>query len=608
MLETKKGHPSWYDGIRNSFITEFSANSRVGMVCRVSHCPPEHLIQSLISYRIPVWFYWGLPPLPPTNHGLAAMYCPLSENQSGPSPLNPQPALQEPKLFKVEPHSRQKPGETWQEYFARRKIQTDQKKARESSPEHSCQVDHERMQAKKPQPGKKGPTVWHWEDKGSYRVRTLMTQEEAGHMWSYYKNAQLKYDSFSNEYDVCTEFGSDDEKDGDEDEGDNNEDWSSDGSLFYPMPPPQALPSLDLMTDNPSSESSALLSPLAQIESCSPLLLTLTSSNVISDASSNLLPTPMKMGPSISQSPSLPQSSDASSNLLPTPMETGPSSLPQSPGQPLSHDPLSSAVEIPDGPSHPFGSSLVREPPLLDQLPDSAVAVPELTTSALDVLDGYSYIPPSHEEISTGNLDDLLYYRLGYIGSSTSPVNWSFTNSFNTWNQVCCAVGGHNLQCPESERLPIMYFLSLLLQSQVPLVDIPTDLWDLASDSLEPLVDVQSFIHIVDTNLGISTPYFLQPRDLHSTHDCSWVVAVNALTALQCLHCSLGPHPVDIASDLVSRGIPFRTFAKFKRPDANVSSPPFTIPTLPIFLFDYKPDLADYVTYEMMRDSFFHAS
>ena len=244
----------------------------------------------------------------------------------------------------------------------------------------------------------------------------------------------------------------------------------------------------------------------------------------------------------------------------------------------------------------------VREPS--SQLSGSMVYVPQLSKSALDVLDGHSHTPPRYEEMSTGDLGDLLYYRFGYIGSSTSFMDYSYTNRFNSWGLVCSSVGGHNMQCRESERPPIMYFLTLLLESRAPLKDILMDLWDLSPDSLEPLAEVQSFIHIVNTNLKISTPYFLQQRGLHATRDCSWILAVSALSALQCLRRSLGPHTVDIARDLVSRGIPFQTFAKFKRPDIDVQSPPFTIPSLPIRLSDYTLDLGDYVAYEMMRDLF----
>jgi len=115
---------------------------------------------------------------------------------------------------------------------------------------------------------------------------------------------------------------------------------------------------------------------------------------------------------------------------------------------------------------------------------------------------------------------------------------------------------------------------------------------------------VQSFVDIVDTKLNIITPYILRPRGLHPTRDCSWFVAVNALTALQCIRRSLGPHTVDVARDLLSCGIPFRTFASFKRPGRAVSSAPFVIPAPPIRLYDYTLDLADYIAYETMRDSF----
>ena len=101
--------------------------------------------------------------------------------------------------------------------------------------------------------------------------------------------------------------------------------------------------------------------------------------------------------------------------------------------------------------------------------------------------------------------------------------------------------------------------------------------------------------------LNISTKYILWPQGLHATHDCSWSIVVNALTALQCIHGSLGPHTVDIAGHLVSHEIPFQTFAQFISPD---SSPSFIVPAPPIHLYDYTFDLADYITYEMMWDSF----
>jgi hypothetical protein len=714
MLEMNKGHPSWYDGIRNSFITKFLEKSRVGMIVNVSNCPPPHLLKCMIACRIPVWFHWGLPPLPLSDHAIAAKYRPLLGNSSGPSEPSLPNAQSSREPFKVERNSRQKPGETWREYLARRRVQTDQIKARESASERSRRLDRERAQAKRQQPGQKGPTVWHWEDKGGYRVRTLMTRAEAGFLWSHYSNAQCKYDSFSNEYDICTEFGSDDEGGSRYDSG-AEDDENIEGTPPYPMPPFQAtgepkglalpsaidqlpeqgLPGRDVLmagvlpssspsphTQEPQADlpKTACTNQLPQLsESDKPAALALPTaidqlpeqglpSRDVSMAGvlPSSSPSPHTQEPEVdlpktastNQLPQLSESDKPAALALTTAIDPLPEQglpsrdvsmagvLPSSSPSPHTQEPevdlpktastnqqpqlsesdkpvalaLTTAIDpLPEQglPSRdvPMAGVLPSSPPSsCTQEPDtqeldppkisSANQLPELSDSALDVLEGHSYTPPDHEEISTGDLADLLYYRFGYIGSSSSGVDYSSTFRFNSWNLVCSAVGGNGLQCPESERSAIMFFLSLLLDPNVRLQDIPNDLWDLSPENLQPLAEVPTFFNIVDMGLKTSTPYILRPRGLHPSRDCAWFITVNALTALQCIRRSLGPHTVDIASDLVSRGIPFRTFAKFERPDTDVSSPSFIVPDPPFRLREYTFDLADYVTYETMRDSF----
>jgi hypothetical protein len=648
MLETNKGHPSWYDGIRSSLITEFLEKSRVGMIVNLSSCPPAHLLRCMISCRIPVWFHWGLPPLPSTDHAIAAKYRPLLENSSGPSepPLSNAQPSREP--FKVEPGSRQRPGETWREYLARRRVQTDRIKAKESPRERSIRLDRERAQVKRQQPGKRGPCVWHWEDKGGYRVRTLLTRQEAGFLWSHYRKAQCKYDSFSNEYDICTEFGSDDEGGSRYDRDEEEYDENMEGTPPYPMPPvqvtgeqeapalptaidqlpEQGLPSRDVSmagvlpsslpsphtqepeADLPKTSSTDQLPQLSEKPVTLALMTAidhlpeqgLPSRDVSMAGVLPSLPSPHTQEPEADlpktgSTDQLPQLSEKPATLALT------TAIDHLPEQGLPSRDVSMAGVLPSSPP----SSRPQEPDTQEPDPPKTVStnqLPELSDAALDVLEGHSYTPPDHEEISTGDLADLLYYRFGYIGSSSSSVDSSSTSRFNSWNLVCSAVGGCGLLCPNSERSVVTFFLSLLLDPKVQLQDIPSDLWDLSPDSLEPLAEVQCFIDIVDMGRKTSTPYILRPRGLHPTRDSSWFIAVNALTALQCIRRSLGPHTVDIASDLVSRGIPFRTFAKFERPEMDVSSPSFIVPAPPIRLREYTFDLADYVTYETMRDSF----
>ncbi|KAL0062887.1 hypothetical protein AAF712_010208 [Marasmius tenuissimus] len=79
--------------------------------------------------------------------------------------------------------------------------------------------DSGQLPAKKPCPGRKGPSVWYWEQKGKLRVRTLITHKEHEWYWSCYGFEQKVYDAWANCWDVCTEFG---------DHDDNNYDYDYD--------------------------------------------------------------------------------------------------------------------------------------------------------------------------------------------------------------------------------------------------------------------------------------------------------------------------------------------------------------------------------------------
>ena len=65
----------------------------------------------------------------------------------------------------------------------------------------------------------------------------------------------MKYDSFSNEYDICTEFGSDDEGGSRYDRG-REDDENMEGTPPYPMPPLQATGKLE------AQSITALLHPI----------------------------------------------------------------------------------------------------------------------------------------------------------------------------------------------------------------------------------------------------------------------------------------------------------------------------------------------------------
>ena len=59
---------------------------------------------------------------------------------------------------------------------------------------------------------------------------------------------------------------------------------------------------------------------------------------------------------------------------------------------------------------------------------------------------------------------------------------------------------------------------------------------------------------------GTDIHYIFRPQNLHESRDVSWLLSVDAMTALECICRSLGPHIYDIANFLINHGVPFQTF------------------------------------------------
>lgn len=95
--------------------------------------------------------------------------------------------------------------------------------------------------------------------------------------------------------------------------------------------------------------------------------------------------------------------------------------------------------------------------------------------------------------------------------------------------------------------------------------------------------------------------YLIHPVDM--SRDSSWVLAVDAMTALECVRRCLGPHTTDIADFLVTRGMPFSTL------QCMISIPgPRTPPRPTSTLLGTRPtnywfDLADFSAYQSICES-----
>jgi hypothetical protein len=210
--------------------------------------------------------------------------------------------------------------------------------------------------------------------------------------------------------------------------------------------------------------------------------------------------------------------------------------------------------------------------------------------------------------IQTDSLENHVYYRFGFhldenpytgVPSSAAP-----SVEFRDWLEVRRSIGCHQLDGSPTYRRPIQDFLECLLSKDDPLRDVPAKFWDLNTSNSASINLAAGFIHIEPKKFldGI-THYLIRPVGLHASRDSSWVLAVNAMTALECVRRRLGPHTIDIAEFLINRGIPFKTL----RPMTSIPAPHTPPRPLSNFLgtrlMNYRFDVADFSVYQTLCDS-----
>jgi hypothetical protein len=97
----------------------------------------------------------------------------------------------------------QKFGETWQQFFARRAAHNARVDARSTTKERAQREQRRREHGKYQQPGRRGPTVYHWAEINGFWIRTVLERNRVEDYWGDYFQSQMIYDSFSNEWDLC---------------------------------------------------------------------------------------------------------------------------------------------------------------------------------------------------------------------------------------------------------------------------------------------------------------------------------------------------------------------------------------------------------------------
>jgi len=562
-------HPEWLKLLAESPIVDFS-RERIGVVTDVSRCDWLHLATYMIKASVPLWFSWGkIPYYAQPSQPWISEYFPDFDKFTNVEPTNAG------RFPPVQPNSGQHHGETMEQFFARRHKGHAKRKATESAYDRQIRKQREKEQASRPFPGKKGPSVYSWDDVEGFRIRTRVARSRVADLWTTrWKFSEQVYNSFDNCWDCCSLFG-DNSCPGEPDPSDSE----SDDSLF-----PAASRSADVA--NPP--------PFASLP------------NHPADAKGGM------------QDEVNPSTSGLSLPDHPSDTDSGMRSPPKSPRN----------LQV-SGPAVCNSSISTSRQPLLLQadiaahcIPADRHAIPVVSeneeymetddlfeASSQDVLAANAFHCVSFTSSDAQTVEDLIYYRFGFslneepysgVPTSTSLV------PFRNWHEVVCAVGGRTLDSSGRNQTAITHFLGCLISSKTPLRDVPGKFWDLSPDGADPLMQAPTrFIHIIRRHFNNQTWYLLRPRNLHPSRDTSWVIAVDALTALECIRRGLGPHSLDIANYFVDRGIPFLTLARI--------SPTTQIPQHPSYPTTcllgrrpkgYKFNLADYAAYVTLRDSY----
>ena len=102
--------------------------------------------------------------------------------------------------------------------------------------------------------------------------------------------------------------------------------------------------------------------------------------------------------------------------------------------------------------------------------------------------------------------------------------------------------------------------------------------------------------------------YIIHLHGLHPSQDSSWLLSIDPLTVLECICWGLGPHTINIANFLISHGVCFCALQHI--PNSPTSKEPPVHPQCRYLGYcpvGYFFDLADFVGYEALCDSFLHS-
>ena len=235
LLQKAKFSLDYIQIIKTSELVDFSPTYRRTGVF-IEHSEKDFGDYIDLIYRksnVPCWIHWGDVRLgAPKHDGVLAMYLPSDaeviaakmdsravpgvavaktattrslvdvpavegDNQKDPVDKFPEP----------EKRSGQKRGESWQDFFARMDKRRTEGIAGEGTKAREARLAREKAQQNHPRPGisSRAPSVYLWEEdiETGFLLRKAISRNHVQDIWYNYLNRQRRYDSITNQWDIC---------------------------------------------------------------------------------------------------------------------------------------------------------------------------------------------------------------------------------------------------------------------------------------------------------------------------------------------------------------------------------------------------------------------
>ncbi|KAJ7030138.1 hypothetical protein C8F04DRAFT_962053 [Mycena alexandri] len=160
----------------------------------------------------------------------------MSFGASAPPSPRPVPSVPAIPFPAVERGSGQKEGEDVHAFMERRRLHNEKRAQHESPQARTARLAQEAHASKGAPPGKKGARVFIWEEEeGGFFIRRAYNRTAAAERWDEFTPAQRIYDSFANQWDLCTALAP-----GEEAEPESFDDGDDDDEDFFPFHPPNS--------------------------------------------------------------------------------------------------------------------------------------------------------------------------------------------------------------------------------------------------------------------------------------------------------------------------------------------------------------------------------